>query len=204
MQISRELLAALWKSIRDFQPDYLFCPPLPNDPLAGIHIDHVAVAEAIRKVAYMINVPHAFTPEYPADETKSNRCKTPVILNLHDAYMHGENAFDLAIDVEDTFEVICETSWCHQTQIAEWIPWVGRHDMAPPTDIDQWRQILRRRFQKRNLEMGLPTERIHEFYTVTAWGEIPTLDQLRADFPNISKHSRLDHLQEKLKRWRHD
>ena len=27
----------------------------------------VAVAEAVRKVAYMINVPHAFTPEYPAD-----------------------------------------------------------------------------------------------------------------------------------------
>src|SRR5262249_27919689 len=47
--VSPPLLAALWKSIRDFQPDYLFCPPIPSDPLAGVHVDHVAVAEAIRK-----------------------------------------------------------------------------------------------------------------------------------------------------------
>jgi LmbE family N-acetylglucosaminyl deacetylase len=40
LQVSTELLAALWKAIRDFEPDYLFCPPLGSDPLAGIHNDH--------------------------------------------------------------------------------------------------------------------------------------------------------------------
>ena len=75
LSVGPDLLAALWKAIRDFEPDYLFCPPLPTDPLAGIHVDHVAVAEAVRKVAYMINVPHAFTPEYPADERVSTPCK---------------------------------------------------------------------------------------------------------------------------------
>ncbi len=70
-QVTPDFLAAIWKSIRDFEPDYIFCPPLPTDPLAGIHNDHVTVAEAVRRVAYMINVPHAFTPEYPADETAS-------------------------------------------------------------------------------------------------------------------------------------
>ena len=63
LQVDVPLLAALWKAIRDFEPDYLFAPPVPNDPLAGIHVDHVAVAEAVRRGAYMINVPHAFTPE---------------------------------------------------------------------------------------------------------------------------------------------
>ena len=29
LQVTTELLAALWKAIRDFEPDYLFCPPLP-------------------------------------------------------------------------------------------------------------------------------------------------------------------------------
>ena len=62
LQVTPELLAALWKAIRDFEPDYLFCPPLGSDPLAGIHNDHETVAEAVRRVAYMINVPHAFTP----------------------------------------------------------------------------------------------------------------------------------------------
>src|SRR6185503_2215564 len=74
LQVTIPLLAALWKEIRQFQPDYLFVPPYPSDPGAGIHVDHVAVAEAVRKVAYMINVPHAFTPEYPADEKKSEPC----------------------------------------------------------------------------------------------------------------------------------
>ena len=76
LQVTPDLLAGLWKAIRDFEPDYLFCPPFPGDPLAGIHVDHVAVAEAVRKVAYMINVPHAFTPEFPDDETKPSRAKS--------------------------------------------------------------------------------------------------------------------------------
>src|SRR5438045_6067520 len=54
LQVSVELLAALWKTIRDFEPDYLFCPPVASDPLAGIHNDHVTIAEAVRRVAYMI------------------------------------------------------------------------------------------------------------------------------------------------------
>lgn len=202
LQLTPPLLAAFWKCIRDFQPDYLFAPPVPNDPLAGLHIDHVAVAEAVRKVAYMINVPHAFTPEFPADETKPEPCKTPVILTLHDAYMAGENAFDLAIDVEDAFEEIAQMTWAHQSQIVEWIPWVGRHSMPVPKSFEHWREILRHRFINRNREMGIDSDRTHEFFTVTAWGEVPTLDQVTRDFPNISKYSSLDRLATRLKRWR--
>jgi len=84
LQVTPDLLASLWRSIRAFQPDYLFCPPVAPDPLAGIHNDHVTVAEAVRRVAYMINVPHAFTPEYPADETKAEPVKVPVILTVYD------------------------------------------------------------------------------------------------------------------------
>jgi len=130
LRVTIDLLAAIWKAIRDFEPDYLFCPPVPNSPLAGIHVDHVAVAEAVRQVAYMLNVPHAFTPEYPADETKSVPCKVPVVVNVYDEYMHGANAYDLAVDVEAAFDAITEMAWCHQSQIAEWLPWVGRHQMA--------------------------------------------------------------------------
>jgi len=205
LQITPALMAGLWKSVRAFQPDYLFCPPVPNDPLAGIHVDHVAVAEVVRKTAYMFNVPHAFTPEFPADETKSELHKTPVILNVHDAYMAGENAFDLAIDVEEAFEIMLEESFAHQSQVTEWIPWVGRHDMAPPKTMDEWRAILRRRFLKRNREMGIQSNRVFEFYTVTAWGEVPKFDDIVRDIPNIvPEFSQLDNLQARLKRWRGD
>jgi LmbE family N-acetylglucosaminyl deacetylase len=205
LQVTPALMAALWKSIRAFEPDYLFCPPVAADALAGIHVDHVAVADAIRKTAYMINVPHAFTPEFPSDETKPEPRKTPVIINVHDSYMAGENAFDLAVDVEEAFEAMSEMAFCHRSQIAEWIPWVGRHDMAPPKTIEEWQAILRRRCLKRNREMGIQSNRVFEFYTVTAWGQVPALDDLLRDIPNVvAEFSQLDALEKRLRRWRGD
>jgi LmbE family N-acetylglucosaminyl deacetylase len=203
LQITPALLASLWKAIRDFEPDYLFCPPLPADPLAGVHNDHLTIAEAVRRVAYMINVPHAFTPEYPTDETKSTLRKVPVILNVYDGYMFGANAYDLAIDVEEVFPKIAEMTWCHQSQIAEWLPWVGRHNMRSPRSMDEWTQTLRRRFERKNLELGIASPHAFELFTVTAWGEIPSLDQLTRDFPGISeKFSSLDALRQKLAKWK--
>jgi LmbE family N-acetylglucosaminyl deacetylase len=202
LQVDVPLLAAMWKAIRTYQPDYIFCPPLPLDTLAGIHVDHVAVADAIRKVAYMVNVPHAFTPEYPTDETKSEQCKVPVILTVYDAYMSGVNSFDLAIDVEDVFPTMCKMAWCHQSQVTEWLPWVGRHDIQAAKNLEEWSKAFRERFTRRNREMGLSSPRIHEFFTVTAWGQIPAYDQIIRDFPSISEeYSHLRSLQKKLLRW---
>jgi LmbE family N-acetylglucosaminyl deacetylase len=203
LQVTTDLLAALWKAVRDFEPDYLFCPPIPADPLAGIHVDHVAVAEAVRKVAYMINVPHAFTPEYPADEALPVPCKVPVILNVYDGYMAGTNAFDLAVDVEEAFPTIQEMTYCHQSQIAEWIPWVGRHQMSAPKSFEDWSKELRARFARQNRELGLSNGHAFEVFTVTAWGEIPSLDQILKDFPGLSREfSNLERLEERLNRWR--
>jgi LmbE family N-acetylglucosaminyl deacetylase len=198
-----ELLAALWKAIRDFEPDYLFCPPLPSDPLAGIHNDHLTVAQAVRRVAYMVNVPHAFTPEYPADETQSRPCKTPVILNVYDSYMSGENAWDLAVEVEAAFDRMVDMSYCHQSQLMEWLPWVGRHGMAPPRSREDWAAMLRQRLLRRNRELGIDSSRIMEVFTVTAWGELPSVEQLLTDFPNVQPaFSHLNALRRRLQRWR--
>jgi LmbE family N-acetylglucosaminyl deacetylase len=203
LQVTVPLLAALWKAIRDFAPDYLFCPPIPADPLAGIHVDHIAVAEAVRQVAYMINVPHAFTPEYPADETVSQPCKVPVILNVYDGYMAGANAYDLAIDVEDVFPKICAMTYCHRSQLMEWLPWVGRHQIEPPRSMEAWSKTLRARFKRQNRELGIESQHVFEVFTVTAWGEIPSMEQLLADFPEVSERmSNLAQLRQRLDRWR--
>lgn len=197
-----ELLASIWKAIREFEPDYLFCPPLPADPLAGIHPDHVTVAEAVRRVAYMINVPHAFLGEYPvADETKSRWIKTPVILNTYDGYMAGANAADLVVDVEEVFDVIAEMSWCHQSQINEWLPWVARHHIDPTPNLAAWKQKLRGRFQRQARELGLPADRAHEVFTPTAWGIVPTVEQLEHDLPLNADPARRSRLTERLARW---
>ena len=183
LTVTTPLLAALWKEIREFQPDYIFAPPWPSDPLAGIHVDHVAVADAVRRVAYMINVPHAFTPEYPADETVSRPCRTPVIINVYDAYMAHSNSSGLAIDVENEFPGICAMSWCHQSQIAEWLPWVGRHDMKAPASLAEWTVELRRRFDNKNRQLGIASSRALEIFTPTAWGAHASAEQIANDFP---------------------
>ena len=201
--LTTDLLAALWRSIREFEPDYLICPPVPSDPLAGIHPDHVTVAEAVRRVAYMINVPHAFLSEFPvADETASRWVKTPVILNAYDGYMAGANGVDLAVDVEACFDVIAEEAWCHQSQINEWLPWVARHHIEPTPDLAAWKARLRERFARQARELGLPGDRAWEAFTVTAWGIVPTAEQLEADFPGMLRDPERDiRLRARLGRW---
>ncbi|HUJ74579.1 MAG TPA: PIG-L family deacetylase, partial [bacterium] len=183
--LSTDLLAALWKAIREFEPDYLFCPPVPEDPLAGIHIDHVTVAEAVRRVAYMINVPHAFLEEYPSSDPAPRSCKVPVIVNVYDSYTRGANTHDIAVDVEKQFPAVCAMSWCHQSQVTEWLPWVGRHDQGVPADLQDWQKIMRQRFDRKNQELGLATRHALEVFTITAWGVVPTVEQVLADFPQV-------------------
>lgn len=197
LRVTVDLLAALWKAIRDFEPDYLFCPPLPADPLAGMHVDHAAIAQAVREVAYMINVPHAFTPEYPADETRSQPCRVPVIIATYDTYMSGANAFDLAVDVEPAMDLITRMSWSHQSQIREWLPWVGRHEMEAPEDLEAWNRTLRARKERENRELGLPERPATEVFTVTGWGERPEVDRLLHDFPGLLRD---DHREARLRR----
>ena len=201
LQADRNFLAALWKAIRDFEPDYLFCPPLPVDPLAGVHLDHLAVAEGVRRVAYLINVPHAFTPEYPADETRSAFCRTPVILNVHDGYMAGANSHDLAVRVESAFDTLVEMSCCHQSQIAEWLPWIDRHSLEVPRSKAHWAAQLRQRFARINREMDQAGEEAHEFFRVTAWGTVPSAAQLLRDFPVLEPEATEKRLRRVLARW---
>ena len=205
LNVDSDLLAALWKAIRDFEPDYLFAPPVPSDSMAGLHVDHVAVAEAVRKVAYMINVPHAFTPEYPSDEAEPRPCRVPVILTAYDSYMFGANSYDLAVDVSTAFELMVDMTWCHQSQVTEWLPWVGRHDMEVPASKEEWRSTLEHRFTKRNRELGLEAQPMAEVFGVTAWGEIPTLEQLKTDLPNLIIPSETEsRLVKRLNQWRGD
>ena len=197
--VDRAFVAALWKTIRAFEPDYLFCPPLAQDPLAGVHMDHIAVAEAVRNVAYMINVPHAYIDFYPSPDVESMPCKVPVILNTYDAYMAGANPYDFVVNVEAAFETICEMAWCHQSQIREWLPWVGRHQMSVPESFEEWKQVMRERFDRQNQELGLPAGIAAEPFMVTSWGEVPTTDRLLADFPGImAEFSNMENLNRRL------
>jgi hypothetical protein len=124
-----------------------------------------------------------------------------VILNTYDGYMAGANAGELVVDVEEAFDVIAEQSWCHQSQINEWLPWVARHHLEPTPNLDAWKAKLRARFDRQAREMGLPAGRAHEVFSPTAWGIVPTVEQLERDFPLHLDLRRRAQLAELLARW---
>lgn len=198
-----DFLPALWKEIRAFEPDYLFCPPLIENPLAGVHVDHWDVAHAVRSVAYLINVPHAFTPEYPADETKSTFVRTPVILNTYDGYMAGGHGHDLAVDISGVADRVADLAWCHESQLKEWLPWIDRHNLSISATANGWREQYRAILARRKVALGIRAEGLFEVFQVTAWGMVPTLEQLQRDFHGLlsSEASQLDRLAERLRAW---
>jgi hypothetical protein len=127
----------------------------------------------------------------------------PVILNVYDGYMSGANTYDFAVEVEAAFDQMCAMSWCHQSQIAEWLPWVGRHHLKPPGSPAEWSKTLRRRFLRRNRDLGIRSKNALEVFTVTAWGRIPDFQQLLDDFPKLSaQRARLGRVRNRLSRWR--
>lgn len=197
------LLAALWKTIREFKPDYLFCPPVTSSTTAGIHIDHIAVADAIRKVAYMINVPHCFLPEYDETTSVSEFIRLPVIINFNDHYIKDANDLDFAINIENEFDNKARMAWCHQSQITEWLPWVsGAAPEKIPKTLEEYKNSLLKNALLRNKKMKINKAGIFEFFTVTAWGRIPTFDAIVSDFPEIDHEAMsLQKLQNKLELW---
>ena len=67
----------------------------------------------------------------------------------------------------------------------------------------EWQGMLRTRFERRNRELGLPAKPLAEVFTVTAWGEVPTIAQLRRDFPALIQHpASRRRLEQRLRRWR--
>lgn len=203
LHASPELLPALWQAIREFEPDYLFCPPIPEDPLEGVHVDHLDVAQAVRSVAYLINVPQAFTPEYPAPGGAHRFVRTPVILNTYDGYMAGGHGHDLAIDISEVADHVADLAWCHESQLREWLPWIDRHNIAVPADPLVWRGQFRKLMDRRRSALGIERPGNYEVFRVTAWGVVPTLERLLADFPGVTPDaSRLENLGRRLAAWR--
>ncbi len=61
---------------------------------------------------------------------------------------------------------------------------------------------LRARLDRQSRELGLPAGRAHEAFSVTAWGTVPTAEQLRRDFPGlVADPERDERLEARLVRW---
>jgi LmbE family N-acetylglucosaminyl deacetylase len=165
--IDRNLLGGLWNAIRDFEPDYIFCPPVINDPLAGIHIDHYNTAWAVRMVTYQLTVPHA----YPTmNGIPKMRTPYPVIVNVDDTYA-CENGYDLAIDISDVYEDKIKMALCHKSQIFEWLPWNSNSEKTNITEKD-YREKFMKRHSWVNRRYSNDDNVPREYFRLTRWGNV--------------------------------
>jgi len=201
LHASAEFRPALWRAIRDFEPDYLFCPPLPDDGLAGVHVDHLDVAEAVRGLGYLLNVPHAYSPEFPIPSLPARPVRTPVILTVFDGYHPGGSGQDFAVEISEIADHVADLAWCHESQLREWLPWVNRHQLTDSPDVLDWRRQFRSVLRRRATAMGIIHDGVFEFFRVTAWGAVPTMEQVRRDFPPLSPCLPVEALERRLNAW---
>ena len=75
---------------------------------------------------------------------------------------------------------------------------------TPPASLTEWQVTLRERFDRKNRELGIDSPHAMEVFRVTAWGVVPTLAQLTADFPPMfAAASNLAALEQRLRQWSH-
>ena len=119
--------------------------------------------------------------------------------------MYGANSYDFAVDIGEVWDTVVGMSWCHRSQVVEWLPWVGRHNIAPAASVAEWAETMRRRFERQNIGLGIASPRPVETFRVTAWGAIPTFEQLVSDFPiMLEETANSAALRERLKTWKRD
>ncbi|MDB6112177.1 MAG: hypothetical protein JWR69_3927, partial [Pedosphaera sp.] len=72
----------------------------------------------------------------------------------------------------------------------------------PPRSLADWSETLRKRFAEKNRQLGVQSERLLEFFNVTAWGRIPSCESVLNDLPNIlPQASNVERLRARLARF---
>ena len=178
--VDRNVCGGLWNAIRDFEPDVVFCPPVPQDPLAGVHIDHCNTALAIRLIAYQLIVPNAYPTMNGPVKT---RFRQPLIVNVDDGYSE-EAVFHVRQDVRETYERKLEMFLCHESQVFEWLPFTYGYDRA--WDRDEVRAHLAKRHQKMNERYGQSDDIPSEYFRITRWARNPRPGEIERVFPGAT------------------
>jgi LmbE family N-acetylglucosaminyl deacetylase len=109
------------KKIREWNADVVIAPR-PND----YHPDHRYTGVLVQDAAYMVAVPNV-APESPALK------KNPVFLYFQDGFK-TPNPFrpDVTIDISGVFTQKIHAMDAHESQMYEWLPWIGHYlDQVP-------------------------------------------------------------------------
>jgi LmbE family N-acetylglucosaminyl deacetylase len=123
---SLEVRFQVIKKIREWNADIVIAPR-PND----YHPDHRYTGILVQDAAYMVAVPD-IVPETPALK------KNPVFLYFQDGFQRP-NPFrpDISIDITDVFAQKIHALDAHESQMYEWLPWIGHYAEKVPQNKNE-------------------------------------------------------------------
>ena len=176
------------KKIREWNADIVIAPR-PND----YHPDHRYTGVLVQDAAYMVAVPD-IVPGTPALK------KNPVFLYFQDGFQRP-NPFrpDIAIDITTVYEQKIHALDAHQSQVYEWLPWIGHYVNDVPSnknDREKWlakivtvpitaavKTSLGKWYGKDKAKLT----QYAEAFEICEYGVQPTVEEIKKFFPMLGK-----------------
>ena len=174
------------KKIREWNADIVIAPR-PND----YHPDHRYTGVLVQDAAYMVAVPNV-APETPALK------KNPVFLYFQDRFQRP-NPFrpDIALDITEVFDKKISALDAHESQMYEWLPWIGHYaDKVPKDKNERIKWLAETRKQTIRPEVRVTLEKWYgkersagiqhaEAFEICEYGTQPDDKRIRELFPML-------------------
>jgi LmbE family N-acetylglucosaminyl deacetylase len=127
--------------------------------------------------------------------------KNPVFLYSQDNFQRP-NPFrpDVTIDITAVFEKKVDAMAAHESQVYEWLPWIGGYAAEVPVDKSERRKWLSNRYRavpltaavRKSLELWYGKEQAEkiqfaEAFEICEYGTQPGADDLTRLFPMLKK-----------------
>jgi LmbE family N-acetylglucosaminyl deacetylase len=183
---SLEVRFQVIKEIREWNADIVIAPR-PND----YHPDHRYSGVLVQDAAYMVAVPD-IVPETPALK------KNPVFLYFQDGFQRP-NPFrpDIAVDITNVFSQKIHALDAHESQMYEWLPWIGHYaDQVPSNKADREKWLAQTRDIKITPAVKATLEKWYgkdkaaqvqhaEAFEICEYGAQPGDEELKKLFPML-------------------
>lgn len=183
-----EVRLQIIRKIREWNADVVIAPR-PND----YHPDHRYTGVLVQDAAYMVAVPNV------ASDTPPLR-KNPVFLYFQD-FFQRPNPFrpDIAIDISSVFEQKIHALDAHESQVYEWLPWIGNYaDKVPKVMAEREKWLASTRVVKITPEVRTNLEKWYgkeaaaqvkhaEAFEICEYGTQPNESELKRLFPMLQR-----------------
>ena len=185
---SLEVRLEIIRKIREWNADVVIAPR-PND----YHPDHRYTGVLVQDAAYMVSVPN-IAPDVPALK------KNPVFLYYQDHFQRP-NPFrpDIAVDITSVYDKKVSGLDAHESQMYEWLPWIGHYlDQVPKDKNERIQWLAKQRAGTITPEIKTALEKWYgkdkaaqvkyaEAFEICEYGTQPNDEEIKRLFPMLGK-----------------